>query len=204
MPCRWESTGCGRTTTCRRCGQRRRASESWPGRDRRADLGTTQMNPHGGMTCLDVAGGTGDIAIRLLDHARDKHGDRETSVQVLDINAEMLAEGKKRFARTMYHGGQSGKGACAKTAPTGAHPAQPAQDHKSHSRSATPRSSTRSRTTLSTSTLSPLEFATAPTSTRSSRRRTASSSPEASSAASSSARSRTLSSRSGSFFTSSC
>ncbi|KAL8279223.1 hypothetical protein RQP46_008479 [Phenoliferia psychrophenolica] len=65
-----------------------------------------KMNPHGGMTCLDVAGGTGDIAIRLLDHARDRHGDRETSVQVLDINAEMLEEGKKRFAKTMYHGPQ--------------------------------------------------------------------------------------------------
>ncbi|KAM0753005.1 ubiquinone/menaquinone biosynthesis methyltransferase ubiE [Meredithblackwellia eburnea MCA 4105] len=63
-----------------------------------------KMNPHGGMKCLDVAGGTGDIAIRLLDHARDRHGDRETSVHVLDINPEMLAEGKKRFARTMYHG----------------------------------------------------------------------------------------------------
>ena len=55
---------------------------------------------------MDVAGGTGDIAIRLLDHARDRHGDRETSVQVLDINAEMLEEGKKRFAKTMYHGGE--------------------------------------------------------------------------------------------------
>ncbi|KAK4699987.1 hypothetical protein P7C70_g6263, partial [Phenoliferia sp. Uapishka_3] len=64
-----------------------------------------KMNPHGGMKCLDVAGGTGDIAIRLLDHARDRHGDRETSVRVLDINPEMLEEGKKRFAKTMYHGG---------------------------------------------------------------------------------------------------
>lgn len=65
------------------------------------------MNPHGGMKCLDVAGGTGDIAIRLLEHARDRFGDRETSVQVLDINPEMLEEGKKRFAKTMYHGGPS-------------------------------------------------------------------------------------------------
>ncbi|KAI5480407.1 hypothetical protein MNV49_000982 [Pseudohyphozyma bogoriensis] len=64
-----------------------------------------KMNPHGGMTCLDVAGGTGDIAIRLLDHAKDVHADRETKVIVVDINPEMLEEGKKRFAKTMYHGG---------------------------------------------------------------------------------------------------
>ena len=45
----------------------------------------------------------GDIAQRILDHARLKHADRETSVQVLDINAEMLEEGRRRFAKTMYH-----------------------------------------------------------------------------------------------------
>lgn len=66
-----------------------------------------KMDPHGGMRCLDVAGGTGDIAIRLLDHAKDKWADRDTHVQVLDINPEMLEEGKKRFAKTMYHGGAS-------------------------------------------------------------------------------------------------
>ena len=64
-----------------------------------------KLNPNGGMQCLDVAGGTGDIAIRLLDHAREKFGDRETAVRCLDINPEMLEEGKKRFAKTMYHGG---------------------------------------------------------------------------------------------------
>lgn len=66
-----------------------------------------KMDPHGGMRCLDVAGGTGDIAIRLLDHAKDKWADRDTHVHILDINPEMLEEGKKRFAKTMYHGGQS-------------------------------------------------------------------------------------------------
>ncbi|GAA5984864.1 hypothetical protein JCM11641_005445 [Rhodosporidiobolus odoratus] len=63
----------------------------------------SKLDPHGGLKCLDVAGGTGDIALRLLDHAREKYGDRELSVQMLDINPEMLEEGKKRFARTMYH-----------------------------------------------------------------------------------------------------
>ncbi|PKI86007.1 2-methoxy-6-polyprenyl-1,4-benzoquinol methylase [Malassezia vespertilionis] len=60
------------------------------------------LNPRGGIACLDVAGGTGDIALRLLDHARTKHADRETSVTVLDINAQMLTEGQKRVKDTMY------------------------------------------------------------------------------------------------------
>ncbi|KAB5588680.1 Cullin 1 [Ceratobasidium theobromae] len=53
--------------------------------------------------CLDVAGGTGDIALRILDSARERWADRETSVRLLDINPEMLAEGQKRFKKTMYY-----------------------------------------------------------------------------------------------------
>ncbi|CAD6581366.1 MAG: 2-hexaprenyl-6-methoxy-1,4-benzoquinone methyltransferase [Cyphobasidiales sp. Tagirdzhanova-0007] len=60
-----------------------------------------KLNPRGGLRCLDVAGGTGDIAQRILDHAKDKYSDRKTHVQVLDINPEMLEEGKKRFAKTI-------------------------------------------------------------------------------------------------------
>ncbi|CDZ98227.1 coq5 methyltransferase [Phaffia rhodozyma] len=67
------------------------------------------LNPGGrgrqGWSCLDVAGGTGDIAERILDHARLKHADRDVKVEILDINKEMLAEGEKRFRKTMYHGG---------------------------------------------------------------------------------------------------
>ena len=63
----------------------------------------SKLDPQGGLKCLDVAGGTGDIAMRILDHARTKYGDRDTSVAMLDINPEMLQEGKKRFAQTMYH-----------------------------------------------------------------------------------------------------
>lgn len=47
----------------------------------------------------------GDIALRILNHAKDKYADRKIHVQMLDINPEMLEEGKKRFARTMYHDG---------------------------------------------------------------------------------------------------
>lgn len=49
---------------------------------------------------------SGDIAMRILDHAKDKHFDRKTHVQMLDINPEMLEEGKRQFARTMYHDGE--------------------------------------------------------------------------------------------------
>ncbi|GJN90568.1 hypothetical protein Rhopal_003580-T1 [Rhodotorula paludigena] len=63
----------------------------------------SKLDPHGALRCLDVAGGTGDIALRILDHARTRYGDRDTSVHMVDINPEMLEEGKKRFAQTMYH-----------------------------------------------------------------------------------------------------
>jgi ubiquinone/menaquinone biosynthesis C-methylase UbiE len=61
----------------------------------------------GPLRCMDVAGGTGDIALRILDHAREKYADRETTVEVVDINAEMLAQGVKRFKKTMYHNSAS-------------------------------------------------------------------------------------------------
>ena len=57
----------------------------------------------GPVRCIDVAGGTGDIAQRVLDHAREAYGDRETRVDVVDINGEMLKEGHIRFKKTMYH-----------------------------------------------------------------------------------------------------
>lgn len=57
----------------------------------------------GAVRCIDVAGGTGDIALRILDHARENYADRETSVEVVDINGQMLKEGYRRFKKTMYH-----------------------------------------------------------------------------------------------------
>ncbi|KAI0081579.1 UbiE/COQ5 methyltransferase [Panus rudis PR-1116 ss-1] len=57
----------------------------------------------GPLRCIDVAGGTGDIALRILDYAREQYADRETSVDIVDINGEMLKEGYKRFKKTMYH-----------------------------------------------------------------------------------------------------
>jgi 2-methoxy-6-polyprenyl-1,4-benzoquinol methylase len=62
---------------------------------------------NGPMRCLDVAGGTGDIALRILDHARETYADRETVVEIADINTEMLKEGYRRFKKTMYHNSKS-------------------------------------------------------------------------------------------------
>lgn len=60
----------------------------------------------GPMRCIDVAGGTGDIALRILDYAREQYADREITVDIVDINGEMLKEGYKRFKKTMYHNSQ--------------------------------------------------------------------------------------------------
>lgn len=62
----------------------------------------SKLDPRGGIKCLDVAGGTGDIARRILDHARTKYSDRQIHVTILDINAKMLRAGQKSMAQTMY------------------------------------------------------------------------------------------------------
>ncbi|KAL8994313.1 MAG: hypothetical protein Q9188_007100, partial [Gyalolechia gomerana] len=59
-------------------------------------------NPRTPWTMLDVAGGTGDIAFRLLDHSTLINGDQESKVIVSDINPSMLSEGKKRALSTAY------------------------------------------------------------------------------------------------------
>jgi 2-methoxy-6-polyprenyl-1,4-benzoquinol methylase len=55
-----------------------------------------------GWNILDVAGGTGDIAFRMLNYAADINCDHSCRVTVADINPEMLAEGKKRSLETPY------------------------------------------------------------------------------------------------------
>lgn len=57
------------------------------------------------LSFLDVAGGTGDIAFRILDHAAKIHGDYESDMNVVDINPEMLKEGEKRSTQTPYGDG---------------------------------------------------------------------------------------------------
>lgn len=62
------------------------------------------MRPNSGepLDFLDVAGGTGDIAFGLLDHARLQYGDVKSTMTVADINPDMLAEGQKRCLETVY------------------------------------------------------------------------------------------------------
>lgn len=54
------------------------------------------------MSILDVAGGTGDIAFRMLDHSENVNCDRETTVLCADINADMLREGERRAIQGGY------------------------------------------------------------------------------------------------------
>ncbi|CAN3363928.1 2-methoxy-6-polyprenyl-1,4-benzoquinol methylase, mitochondrial [Diutina catenulata] len=51
---------------------------------------------------LDVAGGSGDIAFGLMDHAATKFGDTKSTMTIADINADMLAEGERRFETTKW------------------------------------------------------------------------------------------------------
>ena len=64
----------------------------------------TSEQPANPWTILDIAGGTGDIAFRLLDHATLVNNDHTTRVIISDINPAMLAEGKKRSLETPYAG----------------------------------------------------------------------------------------------------
>ncbi|KAJ6160690.1 2-methoxy-6-polyprenyl-1-4-benzoquinol methylase [Penicillium chermesinum] len=67
-------------------------------------LSTRINNPEQkGWNILDIAGGTGDIAFRMLDHATNIHHDIDTRVTISDINAQMLAEGRKRSIQTPYY-----------------------------------------------------------------------------------------------------
>ncbi|CAG8433462.1 5295_t:CDS:2 [Ambispora gerdemannii] len=60
------------------------------------------LAPGPGTKLIDVAGGTGDIALGFLNYCKEIHGDQSAHVTVLDINPNMLEVGKKRFAKTVY------------------------------------------------------------------------------------------------------
>lgn len=57
-----------------------------------------QLAPGPNWSIIDVAGGTGDIAFRLLDRMQSHSGDRPTSgsITVCDINEAMLSHGRDR------------------------------------------------------------------------------------------------------------
>lgn len=70
-----------------------------PGRN---PLTSPSSSSEKGWNILDIAGGTGDIAFRMLDHASAINNDAHTKVTVADINPDMLAEGRKRALETPY------------------------------------------------------------------------------------------------------
>src|SRR5476651_1057961 len=51
------------------------------------------LNPRPGWNCIDVAGGTGDIAFRIAMMARARGG--EAAVTVSATNEKMVGEGKR-------------------------------------------------------------------------------------------------------------
>ncbi|KAL9041760.1 MAG: hypothetical protein Q9214_003998, partial [Letrouitia sp. 1 TL-2023] len=65
-------------------------------------LSPGSSSPSAPWTMLDVAGGTGDIAFRLLDHATLLKNDQLSKVIVSDINPAMLALGQRRALLTPY------------------------------------------------------------------------------------------------------
>lgn len=63
------------------------------------DAFADRANPQPGEVVIDVAGGTGDIARRLkarADRAAERRGRKGALVIVTDVNAQMLAEGRRR------------------------------------------------------------------------------------------------------------
>ena len=67
-------------------------------------LNPGSQNSEEAWNILDIAGGTGDIAFRMLDHATTVNHDTKTRVTISDINPEMLEEGRKRSLQTQYGG----------------------------------------------------------------------------------------------------
>ena len=67
-------------------------------------LAPGSSDPAEGWHILDVAGGTGDIAFRMLEYATRVHHDTRTKVTIADINPNMLLEGQKRSQDTPFHG----------------------------------------------------------------------------------------------------
>jgi 2-methoxy-6-polyprenyl-1,4-benzoquinol methylase len=62
----------------------------------------SSSSPPQTLKILDIAGGTGDIAFRMLDHSTQIHNDATSHVTVADINPDMLAEGRKRLSTSPY------------------------------------------------------------------------------------------------------
>ncbi len=62
------------------------------------DVMVDWLDPRPGQAVLDVAGGTGDIAFRIIDRMARRGDPAAAPIVVSDINTEMLTEGTKRAA----------------------------------------------------------------------------------------------------------
>jgi len=63
------------------------------------DMAAARLNPQPGELIIDCAGGTGDIArrlARLARRARSRRGGPDARVVVVDFDAEMLTQGRRR------------------------------------------------------------------------------------------------------------
>ncbi|KAL5611702.1 hypothetical protein BROUX41_000722 [Berkeleyomyces rouxiae] len=63
--------------------------------------GLMPSQPATPLRLLDIAGGTGDIAFRLLHQAIDIHGHTDVQLTISDINPDMLAVGEQRARATL-------------------------------------------------------------------------------------------------------
>ena len=63
---------------------------------RNLDPGASASSPPAPQRILDVAGGTGDVAFRMLHHAHAVNQNPEAQVTIADINGSMLAVGAQR------------------------------------------------------------------------------------------------------------
>ena len=62
------------------------------------------LAPRAGMRMLDVAGGTGDIAFRILDRLKNREGSFPTHVTILDLTEGMLRAGMERAESRAFAG----------------------------------------------------------------------------------------------------
>uniref|UniRef100_M4BGS6 2-methoxy-6-polyprenyl-1,4-benzoquinol methylase, mitochondrial n=2 Tax=Hyaloperonospora arabidopsidis (strain Emoy2) TaxID=559515 RepID=M4BGS6_HYAAE len=66
------------------------------------------LHPVGPLQCLDMAGGTGDIAFRIAEQlTKTPEGTLGSQITVCDINSSMLQVGEERAAKVLPHVDQS-------------------------------------------------------------------------------------------------
>ncbi|KAG3116426.1 hypothetical protein PI124_g17321 [Phytophthora idaei] len=62
------------------------------------------LHPVGPLKCLDVAGGTGDIAFRIAEQlSKSSRGTEGSEITVCDINSSMLQVGEERAPKVLPH-----------------------------------------------------------------------------------------------------